>query len=63
MDVCLFFILNSVSTHHFLHQVLDDKTLLICSDIRHPQPAVLQFIMNYKCVAFEETMSTRSLIK
>lgn len=45
---------RDVWTHHLLHQVLHDEALLLRADVGHPQPAVIQFIVNDKHVPFQE---------
>ena len=45
------------STHHLerFNQILHNQALLLRSDVSDPHPPVLQFIVNDKHVAFQET--------
>lgn len=41
-------------TYHLFHQILHDEALLLCANIGHPHPAIIQFIVNNKHVPFQE---------
>lgn len=48
------------NTHHLLHQIFHNEALLLCANIGHPHPTVIQFIVNNKHVPFKEAGTNKN---